>query len=272
MSHRRQCRRPSSPRPTAASQRSHRCNARQLRHASTRARPVMFDTHTMRSPGVRSRSISGEVTSERFHGSSSDRSTTLTAGQPARSRDRGGCTTPAEAAYSTTAVRVGVGETSTSGTPARRHRSASTSRACQVGVPVPPGVPRRARRARPQRPGPYTVPSAAERDPMTTSTPARAAAPTVGHRRHRESGPRQPDREQRHLTLGRGDHQHGARRGAGELDCRQQGRHHVGARRAVEAHRRRRIRASSSRRRRRRPRAGVTERDDRADPTAARLR
>ncbi len=87
--HRRQCRRPSSSRPTAASHRSHRCNARQLRQASTRARPVMFDTHTMRRPGVRSRSISGDVTSERFHGSSSDRSTTVTAGQPARSRARG---------------------------------------------------------------------------------------------------------------------------------------------------------------------------------------
>ena len=109
MPQRRQCRRPSSSSPTAASQRSQRCSARQLRQASTRARPVMFDTHTTRSPGVRSRSISGEVTSERFHGSSSDRSTMVTVGHPARSRDRGGWTTPCDPAWCTTAVSVGCG-------------------------------------------------------------------------------------------------------------------------------------------------------------------
>ena len=55
---------------------------------------------------------------------------TSTIGQPSRSTDRGWVTSrPASSASS-----VGHGEASTQGTPARRARSTTTSRACQAGV------------------------------------------------------------------------------------------------------------------------------------------
>ena len=133
MPHRRHTSRPSSSSPTAASQRSHRTRDRHARQARTRARPVMLLTQTTDRESSRSTSISADVRSERFHGSSLRRSTTVTIGQPARSRSRGGWTTPAAPSVST-ATNVGAGDTATIGTPARRHRSATTSRACHVGV------------------------------------------------------------------------------------------------------------------------------------------
>ena len=67
---------------TAASHRSQRCSARQPRHANNRARPVTFETHTTFRCGSRRCSMSSEVTSDRRHGSSPERSTTRTAGHP----------------------------------------------------------------------------------------------------------------------------------------------------------------------------------------------
>ena len=195
---------PSSARPTAASQRSHRCNARQLRHASTRARPGDVRARTRRAgQGSRSRSISGDVTSERFHGSSSDRSTTSTIGQPARSRDRGGCTDADRAG----AVDHG-GRASGMVTPARAaRRRAGTVRRARRGratsVSVPPAAPRRARRARTAAASPAHGAHAADRRPITTSTPARAAAQSSGIVATVSPARAQPDGEQRDLALSR---------------------------------------------------------------------
>ena len=93
-------------------------------------------------------------------------------------------------AYSTTATSVGAGEINTVGTPARRHRSTTTSRACHVGdrsscsasscssTTTAAAIPAHGAHA-------------AERGPITTSTPAAAAAQSSTARGHRQPGPRE---------------------------------------------------------------------------------
>ena len=67
---RRQASVPSSASPTAASQRSQRASDRQVRQASMRARPGVLCTHTTVRSASRRWAISGDVTSDVFHGSS----------------------------------------------------------------------------------------------------------------------------------------------------------------------------------------------------------
>ena len=97
-----------------------------------RPRPGVLCTHTTRAPGVRSAAMSRGVTSEVFHGSSAPRSTTSTIGHPARADDTGNRTS--EPPTASTPVTVGHGDVATTRAPARRARSTSTSRACQVGA------------------------------------------------------------------------------------------------------------------------------------------
>ena len=98
--------------------------------ASSRERPLRFRTQTTR-PSPRSAVTSRSEYSPARPGSSSRRSTTSTIGQPSRSigpaRAPPACPRPAPRA-------MGIGDTSTQGTPARRARSMTTSRACQVGA------------------------------------------------------------------------------------------------------------------------------------------
>ncbi len=97
-----------------------------------RPRPGVLCTHTTRAPGVRSAAMSRGVTSEVFHGSSAPRSTTSTIGHPARADDTGNRNSAPPTA--STPVTVGHGDVATTRAPARRARSTSTSRACQVGA------------------------------------------------------------------------------------------------------------------------------------------
>ena len=173
--HRRHLRRSSSSSTTAASQRSHLVSSRHCRHASRRARPVVLLMHTTVRAGSRRCAMSSAVTSDRFHGSTSLRSMTSTIGQPARSRSRGGRVNGPHSS----AVSVGHGDTSNNRAPARRHRSTSTSRACQVGEPSSWSASScSSRTTAAAMPGHGA--HAAVRPPITTSTPAAAAAQSSG--------------------------------------------------------------------------------------------
>ena len=185
----------------------------------------MLLTQTTVRSGSRRRSISGDVTSDRFHGSSSVRSTTTIRGHPARSRVAGGCTTPRSPAYSTTAVSVGAGDTSTYGTPARRHRSTTHV----TGVPgrrafllqrlVVLVDHDRCREVGTRRPGSGAGP---DHDVDTTGR----VRPVVGDHGDRQPGPTKPRRQQRHrVVLGNDDQRRTT------PHRRQDRRHHVGPRR-----------------------------------------
>ncbi len=175
--HRRQASRPSSPSPTAASHTSQRTSDRHERQASTRARPGVLCTQTTVRSGSRRWRISAEVTSDVFQGSSRVRSTTSTIGQAARSSTVGTRTRFRPTAASPTTV--GHGDVSRTGTPDRRARSTTTSRACHVGL-------RSSCRASScsstttaaARPGHGA--HAASRAPITTSTPPAARAQSCG--------------------------------------------------------------------------------------------
>ena len=181
--------------------------------------------HSTRWSGSRIRSISAEVTSDFFHGSSSVRSTTSTCGQCSRSRSAVGWTGPSGPASSSMATSVGIGDTYTTGTPARKHRSAITSRACHVGdrsswsasscssITIAAAIPAHGIHA-------------ADRVPTTTSTPPGRGRPVVGNERDGGPGPAEPRGEQR--RVGGSGHHHERRP---ERDRRQHRREHVAARR-----------------------------------------
>ena len=121
----------------------------------------------------------------RFHGSSRLRSTTSTIGQPAALVvDR---RPPQRSPTAARPPTVGHGDTSTTGTPARRARSMTTSRACHVGLRSScsaSSCSSRTTTAASRGHGAH----AAARAPMTTSTPAAASAQSCGHDGHRQPG------------------------------------------------------------------------------------
>ncbi len=172
-----QTRVPSSDSATAASHRAHRASVRHVRQARIRARPGVLCTHTTVRSGLRRCLISGDVTSDVFHGSSRPRSTTSTNGQPARSSSIAGRRRRSPTAASP--ATVGHGDTSSTSAPARRARSTATSRACHVGLrsscsasscsSTTTTVARSGHGAH-----------AAARAPITTSTPPAAAAHSSG--------------------------------------------------------------------------------------------
>ena len=168
---------PSSRWDTAASQFVQRCSERHARHASSRARPTVLITHTTRVDESRSDAISCELTSDRFHGSSSVRSTTLMNGQPATESETEAPVTLSPA--HSNAAAVGMGEISTHAAPACAARSIATSRACQVGdrssCSASSCSSSTTMLCRPGH-GAHT----ALRPPTTTSTPAAACAHSSG--------------------------------------------------------------------------------------------
>ena len=113
-------------------------------------------------------------------------STTSTAGQPLRSAFRLGVTSGPQPRAS----RLGHGETSRTGMPARRPRSIATSRACQAGI-------RSSFKASSCSSittitaGSATGAHAAARAPIVTPAPAAACGPVAGH--DRDADPRSPD-------------------------------------------------------------------------------
>ena len=98
--------------------------------------------HTTVRSGSRRWRISSDVTSERFHGSSSVRSITSTIGQPARSRSM---RRPRQRAPLERRQRR-AGETSNTGAPARRAPLDRPRRGRARSAIPPPAAPRRARR------------------------------------------------------------------------------------------------------------------------------
>ena len=141
----------------------------------------MLLTQTTVRSGLRIRSISVEVTSDFFHGSSFVRSTMVIFGQAARSRVNGGWTTPDSPAAVTTAVSEGAGEISRCGTPLRRHRSTRTSRACQVGARSSCSASSCSSMTTADAISGHGA-HAADLGPITTSTPPIAAAQSSGIR------------------------------------------------------------------------------------------
>ncbi len=131
--------------------------------------------HTTIRAGSRRCRISSDVTSDRFQGSSSDRSITSTIGQPARSRARGGRVSGPHSR----AVRVGAGEISNSAAPERRDRSIRTSLACQVGDPSSWSASSCSSITTTAARSGHGAQDAA-RAPITTSTPPAAAAQSFG--------------------------------------------------------------------------------------------
>ena len=134
------------PAPTAASQCSQRCSDLQVRQASSRARPFVLCTQTTRAAGRRRCWISGDVTSERFHGSSSVRSTSSRIGQPSRSSPTDG---PAQRVAGPVQRRQPTGTATPARTEPRRAAPARWRRRGRArSASAPPAAPRRARRAR----------------------------------------------------------------------------------------------------------------------------
>ena len=119
---------------SAASWTSQRASTPQPSHASSRALPFRLRTQTTGSPSSpRNKGTSDGLNRPLRTTSSFRRSTKSTTGHPSRSADRDGTETrpgPAASREST----LGVADTSTQGTPARRARSMATSRAFQVGA------------------------------------------------------------------------------------------------------------------------------------------
>ena len=178
------------------------------------------DPRAARGGGASSGDDSSEVV---VHGASRPRSTTSTIGQPARSSARDTVNSRPQPRASS----VGAGETSTQGTPARRARSTTTSRACQVGArsswrasSCSSSTTTAAR--------PATGAHAAARAPITTSAPAAAEAQSRGMEGDGQPGPPQPGREQPGLVDRRRDHERGAARGGGQHGARS-GRPSAGA-------------------------------------------
>ena len=167
--------------------------------------------------------MSGLETSDRRHGSSFRRSTISRMGQPARSSLRVGVETRSPAQSS--AARVGTGDTSRQGAPARRARSTATSRACQVGARSSCSASSCSSRT-------TTAPmsgigaQAAARAPTTTSTPPAAAAQSRGHDRHGQAGAAEAGAQQPGLVDRRRHDEGRAGRRGGQDD-----RDRVGARR-----------------------------------------
>ena len=140
----------------------------------------MFDTHTMRSPGV-AQPIDQRRGDERAlprilvrpvdHGRPSASPIARADGAGARRRPDRRSRRPRSASVSATPARAGrrLGGIAR---PARRGRATS--------APVPPAAPRRARRAPPRRRARRTAPTPPNAHPITTSTPARAAAQSSG--------------------------------------------------------------------------------------------
>ena len=201
---------------------SHRTRARQFRQASTRARPVMLLTHTTRSRGVTQavdqrrrdeRALPGVLVGAVDHGDP----------RPA----------------GTFASRLGVDDAvlprRVDHRGQRRHRRhqhepglrlAGIVRAPRRGratsAHVPPAAPRRARRATTAAASPAHGAHAAERDPITTSTPALARAQSCGTTATVTPARDSADREERHLGLRRGDGEDRPAPARGEPHRRQQ--------------------------------------------------
>ena len=181
--HRRQTSRPSSPSPTAASQRVQRSRARHVRQARIRARPVVLCTQTTRHSGRRSWRINADDSSEVRHGSSSLRSTMSTIGQPARSSS----TAQADERAARRRRRrrpSGTVSSAAPAAPARRARSITTSRACHVGLRSSCNVSSCSSMTT-ATPNSGHGAHAAPRAPITTSTPAAAQCPLSRARRRR---------------------------------------------------------------------------------------
>ena len=154
---------------TVAPHRSQRASSPHATHASSRARPLRFSTHTDQPPPSRTRrsaSANGAVSSH-WPGSSSRGSTAVRRGQR--------CASGAGSPRSSTASTVGAGVTMRSAAPARRARSTATSRAFQVGA-------RSSSRASSASSNTTTAARSgtgahtAVRPPTTTHAPARAPA------------------------------------------------------------------------------------------------
>ena len=126
-----------------------------------------------------------------FHGSSRLRSTTSTSGQLVPLVvDRPGA--PSRSPTAASPTTVGHGDTSSTGAPARRARSTTTSRACHVGLRSSCSASSCSSRTTTAARSGHGA-HAATRDPMTTSTPAAAAAHSCGHTATLQPGPAQPD-------------------------------------------------------------------------------
>ena len=123
--------RPASSSRTVAPHCSQRTSSLQVRHASSRARPLRFKTHTDRAAASRTRRSSSASTavSSACPGCSSRVSTTVTRGHGTRVS---AVRAPRRAA--TTTSIVGAGVTTRTLAPARRARSIATSRAFHVGA------------------------------------------------------------------------------------------------------------------------------------------
>ena len=119
---------------SAASWTSQRASTPHPSQASSRALPLRLRTHTSGSPSAPRNSGTSDGLNRPLRTTSSfRRSIRSITGHPSRSSDRDGTETrpgPAASREST----LGVAETSTQGTPARRARSMATSRAFQVGA------------------------------------------------------------------------------------------------------------------------------------------
>ncbi len=156
-----------------------------------RARPGVLCTHTTVRSGWRRWAINGDVTSEVRHGSSRLRSTTSTIGHPARSASIDGFVSRPRAAESP--ATVGHGDTSTTGAPARRARSTTTSRACHVGLRSSCSASSCSSTTTTAARSGHGA-HAADRAPMTTSTPAGGRRPLLRGVGDGQTRPPQPDR------------------------------------------------------------------------------
>ncbi len=186
-----------------------------------RARPSVFCTHTTVCSSLRRWAINAGVTSDRFHGSSRPRSTTSTMGHPLRSSSIDGRRSRPPTASSP--LTVGHGETSSTGTPARRPRSTATSRACHVGLRSScraSSCSSTTTTAARSRHGAH----AAARAPMTTSTPAAACAHSCGTSATARPARRSRVRVDPGAVDGRHDHEHGPE----SRRCRQHGQDVLG--------------------------------------------
>lgn len=162
---------------TAASHTSQRAMVAHDAQASSRARPVVLSTQATRAPRWMCRSSVDVSSDVAVHGASRLRSTTSRIGQPARSSSRDG----AKSGPHPRASSVGAGDTSTHAAPARRARSATTSRACHVGARSSCNASScSSSTTAAARPG--TGAHAAALAPTTTSAPAAATAQSRGCR------------------------------------------------------------------------------------------
>ena len=156
---------------------SHLTRTPHERHPRSRAIPLVLEMHTTRRLRSRRTSTNSPETSDLLHTGSDDRSITSTLGHPARSRSGEGANT-FRACEPTT---VGVAEIRSNDAPLSRQRSARTSRACHVGIlsswsdsSCSSNTTAAARSGHGAK--------AAERAPMTTSTPPRALLQSWGMR------------------------------------------------------------------------------------------